>query len=141
MRDQKKTLQRSEVPNISACRCGHPKYATRKKTTLWRSGVPTRHADQNKNQTRTGKTNAATKKKAFGIQGCIRKRSARKKTKTYSRLVTSAEMHDHVSLVGALGRPPNTAEEKHSSDHIWPPTFCDQKKIRTQGLSFNMHTQ
>ena len=55
MRDQKKTLQRSEVPNISAFRCGHRKYATRNKTTLRRSGVPARHADQKKNLTRTGK--------------------------------------------------------------------------------------
>ena len=56
--------------------------------------------------------------------------NVRPEKKTYSRLVTSAEMHDHVSLVGVLGRPPNTAEEKHSTDHIWPPTLCDQKKNR-----------
>ena len=39
-------------------------------------------------------------------------------------------MHHHVSLVGVLGRLPNTAEEKHSSDHIWPPTLCEHKKNR-----------
>ena len=128
MRDQKKTLQRSEVPNISAFRCGHRKYATRNKTTLRRSGVPARHADQKKNLTRTGKKKTPLQKNLSAFR--VASGNVRPEKKTYSRLVTSAEMHHHVSLVGVLGRLPNTAEEKHSSDHIWPPTLCEHKKNR-----------